>query len=89
MYNSLLLFATICACFFGSLGFILGIFAVVRVEAMKASTHTVQWMPIQSGDDWATSETAIEKQNKLYEKDLKEQLPEFALDEEDKKIFSF
>ena len=90
MYNSIILFATVCASFFGILGFILGLVAVIRVEALKASTHTVQWMPLkEEGGDWASDPESLEKQNALFRKDLEEKMPEFALDEEDKKVFSF
>lgn len=64
---------------------------------MEKSTHTVQMVPVDEEIDkanqefmkkWASSEEAIAKQNKLYKEDVEEAMPEFALDDEDKEIFS-
>ena len=84
-----LLVSSIIALFFGILGFVLGLSALIKVNALKESTHTVQWMPLKEDETWATSDESLDTQNKLFKKELEEKMPEFALDDEDKKIFSF
>ena len=77
---------------FGFLGFILGLKAVIDVRSLQKSTHSVQYMPVDPKDlqdDWATADSALEEQNKLFKKDLEENLPELSPTEDDKKIYSF
>lgn len=85
------------ALIFGVLGFLFSSIALIKIIAMEKSTHTVQMVPIDEEVDkanqefmkqWATSEEAIAKQNKLYKEDVEEAMPEFALEDEDKEIFS-
>lgn len=88
---------TLTALIFAVLGFIFASVALIKIIAMEKSTHTVQMVPMDEEIDkanqefmkkWASSEEAIAKQNKLYKEDVEEAMPEFALDDEDKEIFS-
>lgn len=88
---------TLTALIFAVLGFIFASVALIKIIAMEKSTHTVQMVPVDEEIDkanqefmkkWASSEEAIAKQNKLYKEDVEEAMPEFALDDEDKEIFS-
>lgn len=76
---------------------LLAIAAYIKVAAMEKSTHSIQYMPVDPEIDkanqeyinkWATSEEAINKENKLYQEELEDEMPEFALDDEDKEILS-
>lgn len=72
------------------------------VIAKEKSTHTVQMVPVDAEIDraneeflkanrkssWASSESAIIKENKLYQEEIAAEMPEFALTDEDKEIFS-
>ena len=71
--------------------------SVILLIAREKSTHTVHMVPIDEEIErankeylkkWSTSEEAINKQNKLFQEDVEKEMPEFALDEEDKEIFS-
>lgn len=87
----------------GVLGLGLGIYSFVCVKAMEKATHTVTYMPVdpeidkaneeflkdKKEDNWATSESEITRQNKLWAKDLEEEFPEFAPNDDDKKRISF
>lgn len=88
---------TLTALIFGVLSFVFASVALIKIIAMEKSTHTVQMVPVDEEIDkankeymkkWASSEEAIAKQNKLYKEDVEEAMPEFALDDEDKEIFS-
>lgn len=77
---------------------ILGALALMKCLAIEKSTHSVTYMPIDPEidkenkkymEEWGTTEESIDKQNKEYKKEIKEKMPEFELDDEDKKIFSF
>jgi hypothetical protein len=70
---------------------------IIKVYALEKSTHSVQYIPVDEEIDkanqeymqkWATSEEAINKEQKLYREELKDEMPEFSLDDEDKEIFS-
>lgn len=83
---------------FGFIGFCLGLAAMIRVSALEKSTHSVQYMPINPKIDeeneeflsnWATSDTAIQEQEKLYQEEIEEKMPHFYPDEDDKKRYSF
>jgi biopolymer transport protein ExbB/TolQ len=68
--------------------------AKIETEAMRKSTHTVQYAPIdpeidKANQQWATREEVLQKQNKMFQEDLEEEMPELAPDEDDKEIFSF
>jgi hypothetical protein len=72
--------------------------AMIEVKAMQRSTHQIQYMPMDENidkenedflkKDWASSDKNIEKQNELYKEEIEDKLPEFALSEEDKEVFS-
>jgi len=79
-------------------GFIMGLTALIQVKALQASTHSVQYMPIDPQIDkeneelmagWGTSDEAISEQDKLFKEALEEEMPEFVPNEEDKKKYSF
>jgi len=80
------------------LSVIIGSYAAIKVVAIEKSTHSVTYMPIDPEidkankeyvDQWATQDEEIEKQNKLFSKDLKEVMPELAPTDDDKKRFIF
>lgn len=80
-----------------TIALVLSIISIVMQVARDKATHTVQMIPVDEEINraneefmkkWATSEEAIQKQNKLYKEDLEEKMPEFALEDEDKEIFS-
>lgn len=80
-----------------------GLKALISVKALQLSTHNVQYVPIdpetdrenkkfikeQQSEEWATTDEAISKQNKLHKEDMEDYMPEFATDEDDRKIHSF
>jgi len=82
--------------------FLTALFAIkayIEVKAMEKSTHSLQYVPVDpeidkanqefmAQDKWASSEKAIHKQNELYKEEIEEKLPEFALSDEDKEVFS-
>lgn len=74
-------------------GSIFGILAFINVKALQKSTHSVQYMPFDPSVDsenqefldkenWASSEEAITKENKLYESELEDEMPQFYQDED-------
>ena len=80
----------------GLSGFVMGLSAIINVKALQKSTHAVQYVPIgeqeendESVENWQTTEESLAKQQKMFKDDLEEQMPEFALDDEDRKKFSF
>ena len=78
---------------FGLSGFLMGLIAIIEVKAMQKSTHSVQYMPLNMEDvrdeNWGTSEESLEKQRNLFKEDLEDNMPEFALDEDDRQRYSF
>jgi len=77
---------------------ITSIVAVIKVIAMEKSTHQVTYMPIDEQIDkenqdfmkqWATDEDSLSVQQKVYKEDLEDLMPEFAPQDDDKKIHSF
>lgn len=97
MEMGLIIGGVISALFLGFLALAIGIYAMIKIIAVESSTHTVQMVPVDEEIDranqefvknWATSEEAIKKENKAYQEELEEVMPEFALDDEDKKTFS-
>lgn len=76
---------------------VLSFLALSKAVGAEKSTHSVQLMPIDPEIDahnekmlsgWATSQAAVDKQTKLFRKDLEKEMPEFSLDDDDKEIFS-
>jgi len=90
---------------FGIFGFSMGLKALIEVKALQNSTHQIQYVPVDDQidkenerylkevqdkkNDWATSSDSLETQQKMYKEDIEEELPEFALDDDDKEIFSY
>lgn len=80
---------------------VIGCLAYIKTQAIEASTHSIQYMPIDPAVDahneellnkdksWATSEETLQKQHKLYTEEIEEEMPNFALTDEDKEIISF
>jgi len=77
---------------------ITSVFAIIKVTAMEKSTHQVTYMPVDEQIDkenqdfmkkWATDEESLKTQNKAYKEDLEDLMPEFTLEDDDKKIHSF
>lgn len=48
-----------------------------------------EFLKAMDKEPWATSEESLNKQSNLYKEDLKEVMPEFALEEEDKEYISY
>ena len=80
-----------------SLALLLAVVAIIMIVAREKATHTVQMVPVDEEIEraneeflkqWATSDEVISKQNKMHREEVEEQMPEFALDDEDKEIFS-
>ena len=94
--------AIICLTFSG-LALILGSIAYCKVMAMSLSTHSVQYMPMdptvdsdneefiekQRGTGWATGTESMDEQNKMFKEDVEDLMPEFGVEEDEKKIYSF
>ena len=94
----LIIVAALMGLIFGIMGFILGTMALVTIRAMEKSTHTITYKPIDEEIDrhnqeltskWATEESVIEKDKKMYREELEKDMPEFAPSEEDEKTYSF
>lgn len=89
------LLAGVVVCFaltFSVFACILGGIALLKVMALEKSTHSIQYMPVDEalkGDQWATNDTVLADQNKLFKESLEEELPDFLSDDDDKKIKSF
>ena len=92
---------SISALIIGSLALLIGSIALIMIIARDRATHTVQMVPMddeinraneeylksQEGS-WATSEAAINKDQKLYNEEMEDEMPEFSLTDDDKEIFS-
>lgn len=83
---------------FSFLSVCLALLAWTKVQALEKSTHTFQYVPIdeevakandKTVEQWATSPESIAQQEKLFKEDRDELMPEFAPDEEDKKLYTF
>jgi hypothetical protein len=81
----------------GTLALLLSLVSVIMIIAKEKSTHTVQMVPVDEEIDranqeflnkWASSEEAIKKEQKLYNEELEAEMPEFALTDDDKEVFS-
>ena len=79
------------------LALLLSVINLIMFIAKEKATHTVQLVPVDEEVDranqeymkkWATSEEAIKKENKLYQEEVQDEMPQFALDDDDKEIFS-
>ena len=77
---------------------IIGLIAIIKVVAMEKSTHTVTYQPIDEEiekanseylNSWATKESAIAKDQEMFQEDLETEMPDFFPDDEDRKIRSF
>ena len=89
--------AVIASLFLGVISLLLAVVALIKIIAAEKATHTVQMVPVDEEIDranqdfinnWATSEEAIKRERKLYQEELEEDMPEFALNDEDKETFS-
>ena len=68
--------------------------AHTSVLSMEKSTHTVTYTPIdkeidKANEEWSTKQSTLEKERKLYSEDIEDNMPEFSMDDDDKKIYSF
>lgn len=97
MEMGLIIGGVISALFLGFLALAIGIYAMIKIIAVESSTHTVQMVPVDEEIDrankdfmnkWATGEEAIKRERKLYQEELEDEMPEFALSDEDKETFS-
>jgi len=80
-----------------TLSLLLSCIAMIMMIARDKATHTVQLIPVDEEIDranqeymkqWASSDTAIDKQNKNHQEQTEQDMPEFSLDDEDKEVFS-
>lgn len=81
-------------CIFSLFALYYSLKAWTACEAMRLSTHTVQYAPVdkeidKANEEWSTKQEAIRKQNKLFSEEVEEEMPEFAQDDEDKEVYSF
>tara|TARA_R110000803_G_scaffold71209_4_gene134373 strand:- start:812 stop:1111 length:300 start_codon:yes stop_codon:yes gene_type:complete len=93
-YQAIIVFLCIFSLLFSLVALILSGIAVVKVLAMEKATHSVTYMPIdpeidKANEEWATSQGSLDKQNKADREDVEDEMPMFALEDEDKKIHSF
>lgn len=88
---------SIAALIIGSLALLFSLITLVMIRARDLATHTVQMMPVDEEIDraneeylkkWATSDEAIKKQQKLYNEEIEDEMPEFSLSDDDKETFS-
>jgi hypothetical protein len=79
------------------LSLLVGIVALIKIMALEKSTHSIQYVPVDEEIDkaneeymkqWATDDAAIAKEQKLYQEELADEMPEFALNDNDKEVFS-
>jgi len=87
----------------GFLGLLIGFLALAKAVGIEKSTHQVQYVPVDPEIDkaneeylsqvkeknWATNDTAISAQQDMFKEDLEDMMPEFAMDDEDLKKYSF
>lgn len=73
------------------------VMALIKIMAIEKSTHSIQYVPVDEEIDkanqeymqkWATDDKSIKKEMKAYQEEIETEMPEFALDDEDKEIFS-
>lgn len=82
------------ACILAGFSLYYSLKAHLVVLAMEKSTHTVTYAPIDKEIDeankaWSTKQDTLDKEQKMYQEDIENEMPEFASDEDDKKIYSF
>jgi len=95
----LLLIISSISLFFGVLGTIMGLVALIKTIAAEKSTHSVSYMPIdeeidKANDDylnqpWATKESAIAKDQEEFRQSLEDDMPDFYPDDDDRKVHSY
>ena len=80
-----------------TLALLISCVVAVMMVAREKATHTVQLVPVDEEVEraneeylkqWSTSDDAIKNQNKLHRERTEEDMPEFALDDEDREVFS-
>ena len=68
--------------------------AYATIMALEKSTHTITYAPVdkeieEANSKWSTKQESLDKQNKMFQEDIEDQMPEFSTNEEDRKIYSF
>ena len=75
-----------------TLALLLSSVSIIMMIAKEKATHTIQMVPVDEEVEraneeymskWASSDKAIDEQNKLYKEDIENEMPEFSLSEED------
>lgn len=75
----------------------ISLLALLKIMTMEKSTHSIQYVPVDEEiekaneaymNKWATDDKSINKEMKAYREEIETEMPEFALDDEDKEIFS-
>jgi hypothetical protein len=100
MIESVALGVAIASFIIAVIGCVFAFIACYKIIGVEKSTHTVQMMPVEDSvkdpfssgfnnfmDD--TLSPKLEKDHKLYREQIKEEMPQFAPDEEDEKIISW
>ena len=86
-----------------SVSLVIGTLAFINCQALKASTHTMEYMPVDTAvddynkalldedksGDWATSPDSLRKQREMFNEDVDSSMPEFSTTDEDREIISF
>lgn len=68
--------------------------AYSTIMALEKSTHTITYAPVdkeieEANKEWVTKQESLDKQNTLFKEDIEDNMPEFASNEDDNKIYSF
>lgn len=92
LFYAMVIFVISAIC--GIFGAICAIYAVIEVKALQRSTHQIQYVPIDpkvdaENTEWATSDAALNQQNKLFAEDIEDSLEPFSPDDDDKARYSF
>ena len=97
IYLILLFFSiifTFGACIFSGFGLYYALKAWTASEALRLSTHTVTYAPVdkeidKANQEWATKQESLKKQYSMYREDIENEMPEFYEDDEDREVHSF
>ena len=55
----------------------------------KVDRNNEEFLKKQHGKGWATDSESLSKQNELFKEDVEDMMPEFGLEDEDRKVHSF
>ena len=102
MIESVALGVAVASLIIAVIGCVFAFIACYKIIGVEKSTHTVQMMPVEDSintkDPFSSGFDAfmedglaekIAKDHKMYREQIKEEMPQFAPDEEDEKIISW